>query len=645
MTGEEIRDIGYLKWSDPLAWMENMKGKQWEQLLKKERANYNSLLDQSNVCKAAKSIYDEIKDIQQYTKNAYFKIGDGAIILYLGLSKTIQWKWDWSNKLQKCYDIDTVGNYVWYVTSSLNETYNNLLICQDVNDNIIWKKEAVSTQLAVKDGKCYYIKVEEYFRTIELCVCNAITGKNNKVIYREKDKRRDLILIKGTNKSLYLKSAGVSDSIYWKINGDDIKQMDINSINQIVLGESISGEDCCLISNKLGGGEWEAKGDPIDKWIWPDKRELIEWANINTGHLITSYNGCTTLWYCIANKKPEKLVHIDAGDITVNSWNKWENNIVQTFYIKTPFDAPHMLHLIGNKHMKKEYQYNIDKLIKLKPLDVDKYYANSFDNTKVPFIVIKQKGVKPKGQLIYVYGSYGSQTPIGWTYSKWYPLLKRRWAIVFALVRGGGDMGNDWIEAVRRENRYKSVNDFEAVIKESQKTLKLSSKQTVIYGRSAGGLPVGAIIGRYPNGELVGAAFSEVPYVDVLRTSTNPDLPLTIGEYEEFGNPAERIKNFKALLNVSPINTLTSAGAPGVFVLDRVGLKDRQVFAYESFKWIQKLRGYNAGNDDLITSPNMKYIIFEKSEGHHYGGKNGIEAMSTDYAILDAWMDGELKLK
>ncbi len=641
MTGQEIRDIGYLKWRDPLAWMENMKGKHWEQLLKREKQNYNSLLNQPLVTKTAESMYDELTSIQDFTKNAYYTIGCGAIIIFIGTTrKGLQWKWQWSKMLKICYDIDTIGNYVWYVTSSLSEEYKNLLVCEDANNNVIWKKEAVATQVAVREGKCYYIKVEEYFRTVELCVCDAITGKNNRILYRENDKGRDLLLIKATNKSLYLKSAAVSESKYWKIKDDILIEMDINSVNQIVLGESLSGDDCRLVSDKLG--EWKIKGKPISDWIWPNSKEMIQWANINTGHLLTSYNGGSTIWYCQPHKKPQKLISIDAGSISLNNWSKWEDTIIQTFYIKTPFDAPHMVHIIGNKHIKKEYQYDIKKLVKLKELDIDKVYATSKDGTKVPYVIVKQKGIKPKGQLIYVYGSYGSQTPVGWTYQKWYPLLKRRWAIVFAFVRGGGDMNEEWIEAVRRENRYKSVDDFEAVIVASQKVLNLGPKQTVIYGRSAGGLPVGAIIARYPNGELVGAAFPEVPYVDVLRTSTNPDLPLTIGEYEEFGNPAARIKDFKALLNVSPINSLQSVGAPGVFVLDRVGLKDKQVFAYESFKWVQKLRGYNAGNGELVLKPNMKYIIFERNEAHHYNGKKAIEAMSTDYAILDAWIDGEL---
>ena len=82
MTGEEIRDLGYLKWKDPLAWMENMKGKHWEQLLKREKQNYNSLLNQPLVSKKAEHIYKEISNIKEYTKNAYYKIGNNTITIF-----------------------------------------------------------------------------------------------------------------------------------------------------------------------------------------------------------------------------------------------------------------------------------------------------------------------------------------------------------------------------------------------------------------------------------------------------------------------------------------------------------------------------------------------------------------------------------
>jgi oligopeptidase B len=222
--------------------------------------------------------------------------------------------------------------------------------------------------------------------------------------------------------------------------------------------------------------------------------------------------------------------------------------------------------------------------------------------------------------------------------------LKRKWALVFALVRGGGDVDAAWAEMARRENRHVVVEDFEAVIKASKTKNNLAANQTVIYGRSAGGLPVGAIVSRFPDGNLVGAAFTEVPYVDVLRTSSNPDLPLTIGEYDEFGNPVERILNFKELLSVSPINTLPLDGAPGVFVMSRVGLLDKQVFAYESFKWIQKLRGFSSADEGTMVHPKGKYVTFERKEAHHYRPSKFSRFRAIDLAILDNWVNGTLRL-
>jgi hypothetical protein len=153
---------------------------------------------------------------------------------------------------------------------------------------------------------------------------------------------------------------------------------------------------------------------------------------------------------------------------------------------------------------------------------------------------------------------------------------------------------------------------------------------------------VGAIVSRYPHGQLVGAAFTEVPYVDVLRTSSNPDLPLTVGEYKEFGNPRENILNGKELLSVSPINTLHSEGAPGVFVMSHVGLLDRQVYAYESFKWIQRLRGA-ASWEERSSDPKGKYVTFEKKEAHQYRPQSSSRFRAMDLAILDAWAEGRLR--
>jgi len=640
MTAEEIRDLGYLKWKDPWAWMETMKGKRWENLIRKEKQNFNELATQPQVEREARQMEKELVDASQYYSLPPFRIGCGTIDLFFGGGSRFIWRWSWNKKGKPAYDIDVQGNIVWYVTSEEDKHFTNALICEDSTGKLIWSKSAVSSQIAIVGELCYFVKVVEYFRTVEVCVCNAQTGGNEKVLYRESDKTRDLILIKASNKTLYFKSDDPINSRLYRIEGTKLTQLAKTSTLQMALGESIFGDDCLLVRNSRYE-KWQAKGKPLNEWIFPD--EEPEWINLESGHILTMNEGTQTIWHCAPRKKPQLLFKIKVGTIEPNIWTSWENSLVQSFFVKSPFDVPYMIHIVNNKVTRDERKMTIKHPIKFEPLEVHKYHTKSRDGTSVPFIVLKEKGVKPKAQLVYVYGAYGSSTPIGWPYTQWYPLLKRKWALVFALVRGGGDIDAAWAEQARRNNRHVVVEDYEAVIRAAQHKNNLGPEETVIYGRSAGGLPVGAIVSRFPDGQLVGAAFTEVPYVDVLRTSTNPQLPLTIGEYNEFGNPMAKILNFSELLSVSPINTVPLDGAPGVFVMSRVGLLDKQVYAYESFKWIQKLRGYASLDESNVAHPKGKYVTFERKEAHHYRPQRFPRFRAIDLAILDTWVDGKLK--
>ena len=641
MTANEIRDLGYLRWKDPWAWMETMKGKRWENHIQQEKNHFNKLASQPAVEKEARQMQKEITDAQQYNILPSFKIGCGTIDIIMSSNSRLMWKWTWNKKIKPAYDIDVHNNCVWYVTSNEQVHTKNILICEQSSGKQLWTKTEVSSQVAVIGDLCYFIRVEDYFRTVELCICNSQTGQDEKVLYKESDKGRDLILIKGANRTLYLTSSSPINDILYKINKDKLEQIYKNTLVQMALGESIYGEDCVLVRNTRFE-KWSALGKPINEWIFPD--EEIQWINLQSGHLLTIYEGSQNIWLCASKKKPELLFKIKVGSIDPNIWTTWENTLMQSFIVKSPFEIPYMIHIINNKIVHDERKIKIENPIEFKPLEVHRFHTQSKDGTKVPYVIITEKDVKPKAQLIYVYGAYGSSTPIGWPYSNWYPLLKRKWAIVFAFVRGGGDIDAAWTEMARRQNRHLSIEDFEAVIKAAQNKNKLGPEKTVIYGRSAGGLPVGAIVSRFPDGQLVGAAFTEVPYVDVLRTSSNPDLPLTIGEYEEFGNPLNKILNFKELMSVSPVNTLPVDGAPGVFVMSRVGLLDKQVFAYESFKWIQKLRGFASPNESDMSDPKMKYVTFERKEAHVYRPNKLSRSRGIDFAILDNWVDGKLNV-
>ncbi len=639
MTGQEVRDLGYIAWKDPLAWMETMKGKRWENMLEREKCHFHEMSTQKSVERETKKMEQEIKDAQQYLTLDGYTIGGGAVDIIMKGNSDLFWKWSWNQKQTEMEDIDVLGTTVWYVTKGDNSSYNNEIICEDSTGKQLWKKSGVSSQVAVIHPYCYYVKVLNYFTTIEVCVCDAYTGKEDKVLYREQNDEKDLILHKTANRTLYVTSEDPNGSKLYVIEGIQMKPLYPQSTFQMPLGKCRDGKDCVLTKQSMKQG-WTTHGTPISEWILPSE-ELV-WTNLLLGLVITISEGSQTIWYCTPHKKPHVIYKIKVGTIEPEGWSQWEYSAQQMCVVKAPFQIPFLITIINNQIVRLDNRHRIARPIQFLPLEIHKYHAKSKDHTNVPYVVIKEKGVTPKAQIVYVYGAYGSTTPINWPYQNWYPLLKRGWAIVFALVRGGGDNNAAWANAARRDQRHIAVDDFEAVIRTAQQKHHLGPDKTVIYGRSAGGVPVGAIVSRYPNGQLIGAAFTEVPYVDVLRTSSNPSLPLTKGEYQEFGNPTDKILNFRELLSVSPINTLPTEGAPGVFVLSHVGLLDKQVFAYESFKWIHTLRGLSSEREDR---PKRKYVTFERNEAHVYQPKRMPHLRGVDLAILEAWVEGTLRLE
>jgi protease II len=129
----------------------------------------------------------------------------------------------------------------------------------------------------------------------------------------------------------------------------------------------------------------------------------------------------------------------------------------------------------------------------------------------------------------------------------------------------------------------------------------------------------------------MGATFTEVPFVDVLRTSTNPKLPLTTSGTSEYGNIEGSLINFQAALELSPMDTLPPDGAPGVFVLSRTGLRDLQVMPFEPVKFIERLRGSRQ------TEPQNKFLGIEDEETHSYSSKTFVNTRAQDLAILLNW--------
>ena len=127
--------------------------------------------------------------------------------------------------------------------------------------------------------------------------------------------------------------------------------------------------------------------------------------------------------------------------------------------------------------------------------------------------------------------------------------------------------------------------------------------------------------------------YGEVPYLDVLQTTTNPALPLTAMEYDEFGDPARRLEDLAFWVKWSPVTNVPDGGIPPLKVLCRTAINDTQVFAYEPMKWIRALRGKKG----VSQVSNPKLLGLATSEGHFYSRDAALQARAEDCALLDNW--------
>jgi hypothetical protein len=654
MTAEEIRHLPYLAWRDQWAWMETMRGKRWECLLRTEQRHHQRLLHTPRVKALIAPMEKELVHAQQYLYVAGFQAGKGLIDVTITPESQFQWKWSHhtttTRPRRKAYDLDVEEDHVWYATET-GQPYVNQIICEDAHGKKKWSKSQVSAEVAVVGPYCYYIRTPKDMKTTGLYACDARTGRGERMIYEERNPEHYLGLVKASRRTLYLVSEDPSGSQTYHVDGIHVRPLFRSSLYQMPLGclSPSSPSSHCALLRRTPYGPWEAHGAPLTEWKLPSSRDIddIGWVNVQTGHVITLHEGSETLWHCSPHRTPKALLRLKAGSFFYNAWEAWEESPYQRFMIQSPLAPPFLLHAYQDRLYRAPSSTPSSALTD--PLQVHKWHATSADGTSVPFVVVYRgpspSDPPPKAQLVYVYGAYGSTTPVQWPHAYWAPLIHRGWAITYAYVRGGGDRTEEWADAARREHRHRSVDDLDAVLRASQQRLRLTPRTTVLYGRSAGGVPVGALVARWPKGERVGAVFTEVPYVDVLRTSTNPALPLTVGEFKEFGNPRAHPAEFHELLHVSPINSLPAEGAPGVFVLTRVGLQDKQVLAYESFKWIQRLRGHvglPTSDPSDPSDPQQKYVTYARDQEHVYRAKVFPRYRAMDLAVLEAWVEGRL---
>ncbi|WP_412547942.1 S9 family peptidase [Pseudomonas sp. PDM16] len=266
------------------------------------------------------------------------------------------------------------------------------------------------------------------------------------------------------------------------------------------------------------------------------------------------------------------------------------------------------------------------------PFDADAYesqrvWATAADGTQVPISLVARKDLLANGQpmplYLYGYGAYGESLDPWFSHAR-LSLLERGFAFAIAHVRGGGELGEAWYRAGKLEHKQNTFGDFIACAEQLVADGLTSPAQLVISGGSAGGLLIGAVLNQRP--ELFAAAVAEVPFVDVLNTMQNPDLPLTVTEYDEWGDPNQP-EVFERIRSYAPYENVCAQAYPAILAV--AGYNDSRVQYWEAAKWVAKLRA---------TRTDSNLLLLKTDLGAGHGGMSGryqaLRDVALEYAFL-----------
>lgn len=257
----------------------------------------------------------------------------------------------------------------------------------------------------------------------------------------------------------------------------------------------------------------------------------------------------------------------------------------------------------------------------------ERFYATASDGTAIPISIVYRKNLKQDGSrplLLEAYGSYGYPYDVHFSSSR-LSLLDRGVIFGIAHVRGGGDLGKAWHDNGKLMSKKNTFTDFISCAEHLIREKYTSSDVLIISGGSAGGLLTGAVTNMRP--DLFKAVVAHVPFVDVINTMLDASLPLTVGEYLEWGNPNEK-PAFDYMISYSPYDNIESKAYPAMLV--KTSLNDSQVMYWEPAKYVAKLRALKTDSNPLL----LKIKLEPGGHGGSSGRYDRLKDNAFDYAFI-----------
>jgi oligopeptidase B len=364
-----------------------------------------------------------------------------------------------------------------------------------------------------------------------------------------------------------------------------------------------------VLTNNFKGKNWE-------EYVKEQPKQYFSSFDVTQDYLIMNYRqlGLDLVKIKNANTGHEKIIDFPEEAYTAEAGStNYEENDIRVGYSS-----------LARPNTTYTYDYGSDKLTVLKVQEipsgfnpeeyvVKRIFVNS-ENVKVPVSLFykkslfKQDGSNP--MYLYGYGSYGISATAHFRNSA-VSLVNRGFIYAIAHIRGGDDLGHEWYVAAKFLNKKRTFADFIACAQHLITEKYTSLGNIVICGGSAGGLLIGNVINQQP--ELFKAAIAHVPFVDVLNTMLDETLPLTPGEFKEWGNPKDK-EYFEYIKSYSPYENIKTLPYPNLMVT--AGISDPRVGYWEAAKWVAKIRANKKHNDENI-------IIFKTNMDAGHSGASG----------------------
>lgn len=465
----------------------------------------------------------------------------------------------------------------------------------------------------------------------------------DQMIYHEKDETFRTFVYRSKSKKYIIIGSGSTMTNEYQILKSDNPEGDfkIFQTRERGLEYSIShfGDSFYMVTNKDGATNFKlmkTHEEQTSKENWQEviphrKDVLLEGIDIFKNFLVISErsNGLTQINIHPWNA-PENSYYLPFPNETYTAFTT-TNVDFDTNQLRFAFQSMATPASVMEINMDTKTQIVLKEQEVLGDFNKDNYeevrlWATAQDGTKIPISVVYRKGIEKNGKnplLLYAYGSYGASMDPYFSSTR-LSLLDRGFVYAIAHIRGGEELGRKWYEngkLLKKKNTFTDFIDCSRFLIEEKYT---SPEHLYAEGGSAGGLLMGAVINIAP--ELYNGVIAQVPFVDVVTTMLDDSIPLTTGEYDEWGNPNEKTY-YDYIKSYSPYDNVMPQDYPNLYI--STGFHDSQVQYWEPAKWIAKIRALRTNNNQLFLDTNM-----DAGHGGASGRFESLKELAKEFAFL-----------